>query len=152
MDKATFGAGCFWSVEKTFRGVSGVLDAAAGYTGGAFPNPTYEDVCGGNTGHAEAVQVEFDPAVVTYKELLEVFWSSHNPTTPDGQGSDSGSQYRSAIFFHDAAQEEAARVAKETLQNSGRFNAPVTTEIVPAATFYRAEEYHQRYVEKQGRS
>lgn len=152
MDKATFGAGCFWSVENTFRAVPGVLDAAVGYTGGAFPNPTYEDVCRGNTGHTEAVQVEFDPAVVAYKELLEVFWSSHNPTTPDGQGSDSGSQYRSAIFFHDAAQEEAARVAKETLQNSGRFNAPVTTEIVPAATFYRAEEYHQRYVEKQGRS
>lgn len=152
MEKATFGAGCFWGVENTFRAVPGVLDAAVGYTGGAFPNPTYEDVCGGNTGHAEAVQVEFDPALVSFAELLDVFWSSHNPTTPDGQGSDSSSQYHSAIFFHDAVQEEAARVAKETLQNSGRFNAPVTTEIVPAATFYHAEEYHQRYVEKQGRS
>lgn len=152
MDKATFGAGCFWGVEKTFRGVPGVLDAAAGYTGGAFPNPTYEDVCRGNTGHAEAVQVEFDPALVSFEELLEVFWSSHNPTQPGRESDSIGSQYRSAIFFHNAAQEEAARVAKETLQNSGRFNAPVTTEIVPAATFYRAEEYHQRYVEKQGRS
>lgn len=146
MEKATFGAGCFWSVEETFRGVPGVLDAAAGYTGGAFPNPTYEDVCRGNTGHAEAVQVEFDPALVSFEKLLEVFWNSHNPTQSGRESDSSGSQYRSAIFFHNAAQEEAARGAKETLQNSGRFNAPVTTEIVPAATFYRAEEYHQRYV------
>ncbi len=152
MDKATFGAGCFWGVENTFRGVRGVVDAAVGYTGGAFPDPTYKDVCRGNTGHAEAVQVEYDPALVSFEKLLEVFWSSHNPTRP-GQKSDGRvSQYRSAIFFHNAAQEEAARVAKENLQNSGRFNALVATEIVPAATFYRAEEYHQRYMEKQGRS
>ena len=150
MQKATFGAGCFWGVEKTFRAVPGVLDAAVGYTGGAFPNPTYQDVCGGNTGHAEAVQVEFDPAIISYGKLLDVFWRSHNPSRPR-HDDDSGSQYRSAIFFHDGAQEAAARESKETLQNSGRYDTPIATEIVPATMFYRAEEYHQRYAEKHGR-
>ena len=152
MRKATFAAGCFWGVEAAFGVVPGVSATVVGYTGGTFPNPTYEDVCRGNTGHAEAVQVEYDPAVVSFEQLLEVFWNSHNPTTPGYQGADIGSQYRSAIFFHDSAQEEAARMSKETLQNSGRYQTPVTTEIVPATTFYRAEEYHQRYLEKQGRT
>jgi peptide-methionine (S)-S-oxide reductase len=152
MHKATFGAGCFWGVEAKFAAVQGVSSTLVGYTGGTMPNPTYKEVCRGHTGHAEAVQVEYDPALVSYEELLRVFWSSHNPTTPDRQGADIGSQYRSAIFFHDSAQEEAARMSKETLQNSGRYKTPVVTEIVPAASFYRAEEYHQHYLEKKGRA
>ena len=150
MQKATFGAGCFWGVEATFRQMAGVTSTAVGYEGGTFDNPSYKDVCRGNTGHAEVVQVEYDPSQVSYEELLEVFWSNHNPTTLNRQGPDIGTQYRSAIFVHDAEQESAARTSKEKLQNSGRFQRPIVTEIVPATTFYRAEEYHQQYLEKRG--
>ena len=147
---ATFGAGCFWGVEADFRDVKGVLDAVAGYSGGALANPTYRDVCTDSTGHAEVVQVTFDPAQVSYEKLLEVFFSLHDPTTLNSQGPDFGTQYRSAIFFHAPEQEAAARAAKEKLQKSGRFARPIVTEITSASQFYRAEEYHQRYLEKRG--
>ncbi|MEW6611602.1 MAG: peptide-methionine (S)-S-oxide reductase MsrA [Pseudomonadota bacterium] len=150
MDKATFGAGCFWGVEAAFRQVPGVVDAAVGYMGGTLANPRYEDVCTDRTGHAEVVQVTYDPARVSYEELLRVFWQIHDPTTRNRQGPDVGSQYRSVIFHHDPAQEAAARAAKAALQQSGRYAREIVTEIVPAATFYRAEEYHQRYLEKRG--
>jgi peptide-methionine (S)-S-oxide reductase len=152
MDKATFAAGCFWGVEDEFRQVKGVTDAAAGYTGGTMDNPTYRDVCGDATGHAEAVQVEFDPAQVSYDDLLSLFWRIHDPTTPNRQGPDVGSQYRSAIFFHTAEQEKAARASKAQQEESGRHRRPIVTEITPASRFWRAEEYHQRYNEKHGRS
>jgi peptide-methionine (S)-S-oxide reductase len=152
MEKATFAAGCFWGVEDAFRQVKGVTDAAAGYTGGHLDDPTYEDVCGDATGHAEAVQVEFDPAQVSYEDLLALFWRMHDPTTPNRQGPDVGSQYRSAIFFHGPEQERAARASKEKEDRSGRHRRPVVTEIAPASRFWRAEEYHQRYNEKHGRS
>jgi peptide-methionine (S)-S-oxide reductase len=151
MKKATFGAGCFWGVEHAFRQVPGVTDVAVGYSGGTVENPSYEQVCTDRTGHAEVVQVEYDPEKVGYDRLLDVFWSIHDPTTPNRQGPDVGSQYRSAIFVHDADQEEAARASKERLQASGRLRRPIVTEITPASTFYRAEEYHQRYFEKHGR-
>ncbi|HSM17633.1 MAG TPA: peptide-methionine (S)-S-oxide reductase MsrA [Gemmatimonadales bacterium] len=150
MALATFGAGCFWGVEVAFRQVNGVTDAAAGYLGGHLENPTYEDVCSGKTGHAEVVQVEFDPAVVSYPELLDVFWQSHDPTTLNRQGPDVGSQYRSAIFYHTPEQAELAARSKRAVAESGRFSRPIVTEITPATTFYRAEEYHQRYLEKHG--
>jgi peptide-methionine (S)-S-oxide reductase len=146
--KATFGAGCFWGVEETFRRVGGVTDAAVGYSGGHLKDPTYEQVCTDRTGHAEVVQVEYDPARVSYDELLNVFWECHNPTTRNRQGPDIGTQYRSVIFYHDEAQKAAALASKERLEASGRHRRPVVTEIVPAAPFYRAEEYHQRYLEK----
>jgi peptide-methionine (S)-S-oxide reductase len=152
LKKATFGAGCFWGVELAFRGVPGVADVAVGYSGGHFQDPTYPDVCSGRTGHAEVVEVDYDPEKVSYGKLLEVFWSIHDPTTPNRQGPDIGTQYRSAIFTHDAEQEAAARASKETEQASGRFRRPIVTEITPASTFYRAEEYHQRYLEKHGRA
>lgn len=148
--KATFAAGCFWGVEAAFRQVPGVVDAAVGYTGGKLANPTYEDVCSDRTGHAEAVQVEFDPTRVSYDRLLDVFWENHDPTTKNRQGPDVGTQYRSAIFFHDADQEKAAAESRDRLETSGRFRRPIVTEIVPASTFWRAEEYHQRYLEKHG--
>lgn len=148
--KATFAAGCFWGVESAFRQVPGVVDAAVGYTGGSLENPTYEDVCTDRTGHAEAVEVEFDPAKVSYDDLLEVFWQNHDPTTKNRQGPDVGTQYRSAIFFHDAGQEKAARESRERQEKSGRFRRPIVTEIAPAEQFWRAEEYHQRYLEKRG--
>ncbi|MCI0355634.1 MAG: peptide-methionine (S)-S-oxide reductase MsrA [Acidobacteria bacterium] len=147
---ATFGAGCFWGVEADFRDVKGVVDAVVGYSGGTLENPTYRDVCTDTTGHAEVVQVTFDPAQVSYEKLLEVFFSLHDPTTPNRQGPDVGTQYRSAIFFHTPEQEAEARAMKEKLQKSGRFARPVVTEITPASQFYRAEEYHQRYLEKRG--
>jgi peptide-methionine (S)-S-oxide reductase len=150
MAKATFAAGCFWGVEDAFRQVDGVTSVTSGYTGGTTKNPTYKDVCGGRTGHAEAVQVEFDPARVSYLELLAVFWKSHDPTTMNRQGPDVGSQYRSAIFFHDPQQEAAARASKDVLIKEGVFKKPIVTEITPASEFYRAEEYHQQYFEKQG--
>lgn len=150
MALATFGAGCFWGVEVAFRQVKGVTGAAAGYLGGHLENPTYEDVCSGRTGHAEVVQVEFDPAVVSYAELLDVFWQSHDPTTLNRQGPDVGAQYRSAIFYHTPEQAELAASSKRALAESGRFTRPIVTEITPATTFYRAEEYHQRYLEKHG--
>jgi peptide-methionine (S)-S-oxide reductase len=149
-EKATFAAGCFWGVEAAFRQVPGVLDAAVGYSGGGFPNPTYEDVCTGRTGHAESVQVEFDPARVSYNQLLDVFWENHDPTTLNRQGPDVGTQYRSAIFFHNPEQEKAASEAKAKLEASGRYRRPVVTEIAPAQQFWRAEDYHQRYLEKRG--
>jgi len=148
--KATFGAGCFWGVEATFRQVPGVVSTAAGYAGGSLPDPTYEDVCTDRTGHAEVVEVEYDPARVSYENLLKVFWENHDPTTPNRQGPDVGTQYRSVVFFHDPEQEKAAAKSKEELEKSGRFKRQIVTQIVPAAPFYRAEEYHQRYLEKRG--
>jgi peptide-methionine (S)-S-oxide reductase len=142
--------GCFWGVEATFRAVKGVVDAAVGYEGGDFPNPTYRDVCTDTTGHAEVVQVEYDPAQVSFDELLNVFWQNHDPTTLNRQGPDWGKQYRSVIFYHTPEQESVARASLEKMQNSGMFKRPIVTQIVPAAEFYRAEEYHQRYLEKRG--
>jgi peptide-methionine (S)-S-oxide reductase len=149
-EKATFAAGCFWGVEAAFRQVPGVLDAAVGYSGGAFPNPTYEDVCTGRTGHAESVRVEFDPARVSYDQLLDVFWENHDPTTLNRQGPDVGTQYRSVIFVEGREQEKAAKESKERLEKSGRYRRPIVTEIAPAQPFWRAEDYHQRYLEKRG--
>lgn len=150
MEKATFAAGCFWGVETTFRQVKGVTAATVGYTGGTFKNPTYKDVCSGATGHAEAVQVEYDPSKVSYDELLAVFWECHDPTTLNRQGPDIGTQYRSAVFFHTPDQETAAMASKERLQQSGRHPRPIVTQITPASEFYRAEDYHQQYFEKRG--
>ncbi|MEW6237847.1 MAG: peptide-methionine (S)-S-oxide reductase MsrA [Candidatus Omnitrophota bacterium] len=150
MEKAAFAAGCFWGVEATFRKVKGVAETAAGYMGGTTKNPTYRDVCTDRTGHAEAVYVEYDPAQVSYEELLKVFWANHNPTTLNRQGPDIGTQYRSAIFYYNDKQKQEAIVSKERLQNSHRYKRKIVTEIVPAQTFYRAEEYHQRYYEKHG--
>lgn len=150
MERATFAAGCFWGVEAAFRKVKGVVRTEVGYTGGITENPTYEDVCTGKTGHAEAVQVEYDPSEVSYEELLDVFWSIHDPTTRNQQGVDVGSQYRSAIFYYTAEQKRIAEESKRRLQKSGKFDRPIVTEIVPASTFWRAEEYHQCYLEKKG--
>ena len=149
-EKATFAAGCFWGVESAFRQVPGVVDTAVGYTGGSLANPTYGDVCTDRTGHAEAVQVEFDPAKVSYEKLLDVFWENHDPTTKNRQGPDVGTQYRSAIFFHGPEQERAASESKARLEKSGKFRRPIVTEIVPEKEFWHAEEYHQRYLEKRG--
>jgi len=148
--KATFAAGCFWCVEPSFSKIKGVTSTMVGFTGGRLENPTYEDVCTGQTGHAEAIQVEYDLSAVSYDELLEAFWSSHDPTTLNRQGPDVGEQYRSAIFFHNAEQEAAARASKERLQNSGMYEKSVVTQIVPASQFYKAEEYHQQYYAKCG--
>jgi len=150
MEKATFAAGCFWGVEASFRQVRGVRDAQVGYTGGHKENPTYKEVCYTDTGHAEAVEVTFDPEVVSYEDLLDLFWRIHDPTQLNRQGPDVGTQYRSAIFFHDSRQEAAARASKAGLQKSGRLPRPVVTEITPASAFWRAEEYHQQYFEKMG--
>jgi len=152
LQRATFGAGCFWGVEAAFRAVPGVRDAQVGYIGGTLANPTYKDVCSGRTGHAEAVEVTFDSAQVSFEQLLEVFFQKHNPTTRDRQGPDVGSQYRSAIFFHTPEQQVAAQETVAALNQSGRFKRPIVTQIEPAQAFYRAEEYHQRYVEKSGRA
>lgn len=150
MEKATFAAGCFWGVEAAFRQVDGVVSTAVGYAGGTTANPSYEEVCTGRTGHAEVVQVEFDPSRVSYDQLLEVFWSSHDPTTLNRQGPDVGTQYRSAIFTHGAEQEAAAAASKNTLEEAGRFRRPIVTEITAAPAFYMAEDYHQQYFEKRG--
>lgn len=149
-EKATFGAGCFWGVEATFRNTEGVTATAVGYLGGSTANPTYEQVCTGRTLHAEVVEVEFDPAKVSYEKLLEVFWDCHDPTTLNRQGPDVGTQYRSAIFYHSPEQKAAAEASKEKRQASGKHRRPIVTEITPAATFFRAEEYHQQYLEKRG--
>jgi peptide-methionine (S)-S-oxide reductase len=149
-EKATFGAGCFWGVEETFRKLPGVTDTAVGYAGGGTENPTYHDVCSDETGHAEVVQIEFDPAKISYGELLNVFWSSHNPTTLNRQGPDVGTQYRSVVFYHSPEQRAAAEAAKAELEKSGRFRRPIVTQIEAAPTFYLAEDYHQRYLEKRG--
>ncbi|MFI5175065.1 MAG: peptide-methionine (S)-S-oxide reductase MsrA [Terriglobia bacterium] len=150
MEKADFAAGCFWGVEAAFRQIKGVVSTAVGYEGGSFPNPSYEDVCSGTTGHAETVQVEFDPMQVSYNDLLNVFWENHDPTTRNRQGPDVGEQYRSAVFYHSPEQEAAALASKERLEKSGRFHSPIVTQIVPATRFYRAEDYHQQYLEKRG--
>jgi len=150
--KATFGAGCFWGVESKLQKVKGVIDTVVGYTGGTTKDPTYKDVCTNKTGHAEVVQVTFDPSIITYEELLEIFWNIHNPTTLNRQGWDVGTQYRSAVFYHDEEQKQAAIALKEKLDKSGKYKNPIVTEIVPALEFYRAEEYHQRYHEKNKRS
>jgi len=149
-EKATFAAGCFWGVEAKFRQVEGVTATAVGYAGGASENPTYKDICSGRTGHAEVIEIVYDPERVSYEQLLEAFWESHDPTTLNRQGPDVGDQYRSAIFFHDPTQKAAARVSRDALGKSGRFSHPVVTEITPASTFYKAEDYHQQYLEKRG--
>jgi peptide-methionine (S)-S-oxide reductase len=150
MEKATFAAGCFWGVEATFRKIDGVVESAVGYCGGTLDNPSYEDVCSGTSGHAEVVQLDYDPEKVSYEQLLAVFWSCHDPTTPNRQGPDVGTQYRSVIFSHSAEQEAAALASKQVLDADGNYARRIVTEIVPAGTFHRAEEYHQRYLEKRG--
>jgi peptide-methionine (S)-S-oxide reductase len=152
METATFGAGCFWGVEAAFRQVAGVVSTAVGYAGGSMDHPTYQDVCTDRTGHAEVVAVQYDPARVAYEQLLDVFWNSHDPTTKNRQGPDVGTQYRSVIFFHTPQQRAAAIASRETLERSGRFSRPIVTEIVPASPFWRAEQYHQQYLEKRGLS
>ena len=147
---ATFGAGCFWGVEAAFQQVPGVLETAVGYSGGHTQNPTYRDVCTDETGHAEVVQVTFDPAKVTFAQLLDVFWKLHDPTQVNRQGPDVGTQYRTAVFFHSPEQEEIAKKSRAALEASGKLRRPIATEITPAGTFYRAEEYHQKYLQKRG--
>ena len=150
MAKATFAAGCFWGVEATFRQLPGVSSTRVGYTGGQTANPSYKDVCTDRTVHAEAVEVEYDPAKLSYDKLLEVFWENHDPTQLNRQGPDWGTQYRSAIFFHTPEQEAAAKASKERLEKSRRFSKPIVTQIVPAVEFFEAEDYHQQYLEKKG--
>ena len=147
---STFGAGCFWGVEAAFRRVPGVLDAVSGYAGGHTENPSYRDVCTDRTGHAEVVQVTFDPSKVTYEQLLDIFWKIHDPTQVNRQGPDFGTQYRTAIFYHSPEQEATARKSKQALEASGKLRRPIATEITPASPFWRAEEYHQRYLERRG--
>jgi peptide-methionine (S)-S-oxide reductase len=148
--KATFGAGCFWGVEEAFRNLPGVNSTAAGYAGGTLKDPTYEDVCTDGTGHAEVVEVDYDPEKVSYEKLLETFWENHDPTTKNRQGPDVGTQYRSAIFYHTPEQEAAAKASLQGAQ--AKFRKPIVTEIAPASQFYRAEEYHQQYLAKRGLS
>lgn len=150
-DVASFAAGCFWGVEAAFRDLKGVVSTTVGYMGGHTEDPTYGDVCTGTTGHAETVQVVYDPSKLSYEKLLETFWNKHDPTTVNRQGPDIGEQYRSIIFFHDDKQKELALKSKNDLDESGRYNRPIVTEIIPAGKFYRAEEYHQQYLEKRGR-
>ncbi|MFH2002592.1 MAG: bifunctional methionine sulfoxide reductase B/A protein [Planctomycetota bacterium] len=151
-ETATFGAGCFWGVEAAFQNVDGVLDTAVGFLGGTLKNPSYRDVCSGNTGHAEVVQITFDPARVSYEQLLNIFWKIHDPTTRNCQGPDVGDQYRSAIFFHSPEQEEIALESKQERQESGKYKREIVTEITAASPFYKAEEYHQKYLAKQGKT
>ncbi len=148
--KATFAAGCFWGVEELFSSTKGVTSTMVGYTGGNFPDPSYQDVCTGRTGHAEAVQLDYDPNVISYEELLDIFWANHDPTTSNQQGPDIGSQYRSAVFYHDSEQENAAKTTKKKLDESGKFSKKIVSEIVKATTFFKAEEYHQKYLQKDG--
>jgi len=150
LEKASFAAGCFWGVEAEFRKLKGVVSTAVGYMGGEYEEPTYQDVCTGLTGHAETVEVTYDPSLISYRELLEVFGKIHDPTTLNRQGPDLGEQYRSVIFYHHQEQEEQALAWKEELDKSGRYQNPVVTQILPATTFYRAEDYHQQYLEKRG--
>lgn len=148
LEKATFAAGCFWHVEEAFRHVPGVVSTEVGYEGGHAEKPTYKEVCTDKTGHAESVEVTYDPSKISYEGLLDVFWNAHDPTTPNQQGPDVGSQYRSVIFYHNKEQEAAAKASKDKLQKSGKYKGPIVTEIVPATQFWRAEEYHQQYLEK----
>ena len=150
LEKASFAAGCFWGVEENFKCLKGVVSTSVGYTGGETENPTYPKVCTGRTGHAETVEVIYDPSLISYEELLNAFWEMHDPTTSDRQGPDIGNQYRSVIFYHNHEQKELAISSKEKLQRSGRYKREIVTQIVPATTFYRAEEYHQQYLEKRG--
>lgn len=150
MEKTTFGAGCFWGVEATFRQIPGVKATAVGYMGGELKNPTYKDVCTDRTGHAEVVEVEFDPAQISYESLLQVFWENHDPTQLNRQGPDSGTQYRTVIFYHSPEQQAVATASKEERQQSGAYKRPIVTHIVPATEFWRAEDYHQQYLEKRG--
>ena len=150
MEKATFAAGCFWGVEATFRSIPGVESTRVGYIGGNLSNPTYKQVCTDRTGHAEAVEVTYDPAKVSYDELLKVFWENHDPTTLNRQGPDVGTQYRSAIFYHTPEQEAAARASLQKIETWGAYRRPIVTQIVPAAQFWEAEDYHQQYLEKRG--
>ncbi|MDH7517528.1 MAG: peptide-methionine (S)-S-oxide reductase MsrA [Candidatus Thermoplasmatota archaeon] len=152
MEKATFGAGCFWGVEEAFRKIKGVEKTTVGYMGGTLKNPTYEDVCTDKTGHAEVVQIEFDPKKVSYEELLEIFWSIHDPTQLNRQGPDFGTQYRSVIFCHNERQKKIAEASKDKLAKSKKYSKPIVTEITQAGEFYKAEEYHQRYLQKKGLS
>ena len=147
---ATFAAGCFWGVQAAFQNVPGVVDTEVGYSGGHTDNPTYRDVCGDETGHAEVVEVRFDPAKVTYAQLKDDYWKAHDPTQINRQGPDVGTQYRTAIFFHSPEQEETAKKSRAALEASGQFRRPIATEITPAGKFYRAEEYHQKYLQKRG--
>ena len=151
MKKATFAAGCFWGVEELFRTLKGVCSTDVGYIGGHTKNPTYKEVCYENTMHAEAVEVVYDPTQISFDELIQLFWENHNPTTLNRQGPDVGTQYRSAVFFHDSEQEDIAKRTKDELDKSDKFSKPIVTEIVPAQTFYRAEEYHQEYLFKRGK-
>jgi peptide-methionine (S)-S-oxide reductase len=148
MEEATFGAGCFWGVETAFRELSGVQSTSVGYLGGDFENPTYQQVCSGQTGHAEVVRVEYDPTQMSYQDLLDLFWKIHDATTLNRQGPDMGTQYRSAIFFHTPEQQASAEAAKARLEASGQYSNPIVTEITPVSDFYRAEDYHQQYFEK----
>lgn len=150
IQSAVFGAGCFWGVEETFRKLKGVVSTSVGYAGGSRLNPTYEQVCEGSTGHAEVVKVDFDPEVISYPELLAVFWRSHNPTTLNRQGPDTGTQYRSVIYYLSAEQEAFARKSRDIMDKSGAWRDPVVTEITPYTNFYPAEEYHQQYLSKRG--
>lgn len=145
LEKATFGAGCFWCVEAVFQRIRGVESVASGYTGGKVENPTYKQICTGNTGHAEVIQISFNPEQISYKELLEVFWSSHDPTTLNRQGNDSGTQYRSVIYYHDENQKQIAEESMKKANQSGEFSDPIVTELSPLETFYPAEDYHQNY-------
>jgi peptide-methionine (S)-S-oxide reductase len=145
---AAFAAGCFWGVEETFRHIPGVIDTEVGYMGGSVPTPTYERVCGGDTGHAETVRLRYDPKKVSYEELLEIFWGEHDPTQVGGQGIDVGDQYRSAIFYYDTEQQRLAEESLERLQREKYMGRSIVTEILPALEFHRAEEYHQRYIAK----
>lgn len=152
LETATFGAGCFWGVEARYRAMDGVIATAVGYAGGHLDKPTYKEVCGNGTGHAEVVELKFDPAVVTYDKLLDVFWANHNPTQLNRQGPDVGTQYRSAIFYHSDAQKDAATRSKQALVDRGVWNKPIVTEITQADTFFAAEDYHQQYLEKRGQA
>lgn len=152
LETATFGAGCFWGIQETFLRTKGVTKAVAGYLGGTLENPTYEDVCSGTTGHAEVVQVTFDPTIISYDDLLKQFWNEHDPTQKNRQGPDIGDQYRSAIFYHSDEQKTTAEESKASLERSKRFSKPIATEITPASTFYPAEDYHQEYLRKRGLS
>ena len=152
MEEATFGAGCFWGVESTFQKTKGIISTKVGYMGGRLKNPTYKDVCMDKTGHAEVIQIMYDPSIISYEKLLEIFWNIHDPTQINRQGLDIGTQYRSVIFYHNEQQKKQAEELKKELQKSGKYNKPIVTEIIKAKEFYPAEEYHQRYLEKHGTS